>query len=87
MGKEKTDVVGPGTDARRVERFDVSRLLEIADRYTADRPVAGEFATSWFASQKGWTYERAMKTLKRMESEGVVASRLSGKRMLWRVRE
>lgn len=87
MAKAKTDVGRPGTDAHRVERFDVARLLEIADRYTPDRPVAGEFATTWFAQQKGWTYERAMRALKKMEAEGVIVSRTIGNRTLWRVRE
>lgn len=87
MAKTKIDVVGPGTDAHRVERFDVARLLEIAHRYSEDRPAAGEFATSWFAAKKGWTYERALKTLRLMEADGLVVSRPVGKRTLWRVRE
>ena len=87
MGKTKIDVVGPGTDASRVERFDLARLLEIAHRYSDDRPAAGEFATSWFAHKKGWTYERALKTLRLMEADGLVASRPVGKRTVWRVRE
>lgn len=87
MGKDKADVERARGSAHRVERFDVARLLAIADEYANDRPRENEFATTWFAKAKGWTYERAMKTLRRMESDGVVTSRRAGHITLWRMSE
>jgi hypothetical protein len=85
MGKGKTHVERADAGADRVERFDINRLLAIADEYGADIPRDDEFATTWFAEQKGWTYERAMKALKEMEKRGLVTSRKTGRITRWRI--
>ncbi len=85
MGKGKNHVVGADAGADRVERFDINRLLAIADEYANDIARDDEFATTWFAVQKGWTYERAMKALKEMEKRGLVTSRKTGRITRWRI--
>lgn len=87
MGNRKTDVERADAGAGGVERFDFARLLAIADQYAADKPQVGEFATSWFAQQKQWTYDRTMKTLRRLEADGYVTSRKAGRVTLWRINE
>lgn len=85
MGNRKTDVERADAGEGGIERFDFARLLAIADEYAADRRQDGEFATTWFAQKKGWTYNRAMKVLLRMERDGVVTRRKSGPMTLWRM--
>jgi hypothetical protein len=87
MGKNKTDVVGADAGTDRVERFDIARLLAIADEYANDIARDDEFATTWFATQKGWTYERALKALREMEKRGLVTSRKTGRITRWRIVE
>lgn len=85
MANRKIDVVSADAGPDRVERFDVSRLLDIADRYAADRRQTGEFATSWLAQKKGWTYDRAIRALMAMEADGLVTRRQAGRITLWRM--
>lgn len=87
MAARKTDVDGADAEAGGVRRFDLAQLFAIADQYAADKPQTGEFATSWFAEQKQWSHDRAMKTLRRMEADGYVTSRKAGRVTLWRIRD
>ena len=85
MAKNKNDVDGADADEDRVARFNLERLLEIADEYAKDKQREGEFSTTWFAQQKGWTYDRAIKVLRRMEADGMVTSRKAGPTTWWTI--
>lgn len=77
------DVERSSSSADSVESFDLARLLKIADQYAVDKKRANEFSTTQFAKMKGWTYERAMQALAKMEKDGIVVSRRAGAVRYW----
>lgn len=85
MGNRKTHVERPGSAPDHVERFDIARLLEIVDGYSAKEKEADEFTMTWLAKQKGWTKDRTQKALEQMQKDGLVTSRKYFSRTLWRM--
>lgn len=86
MGNRTTHVDSANAAEDDVGGFNIAKLLSIADSYTEEARRDDEFATTFFAKSKGWTYEKAMTILLRMEADGYVTRRKVGRLTLWRVK-